>query len=492
MGNLRRRLATGGRNDAYPPAPHRASGPTTTHLMKTYCLSSLAVALGAASLSAQWNLAAPAASPTARSGASMVFDPIAGRAVLFGGTTGFSTSNQTWAYDGTTWTQLTPTTSPTGKTGMQLVYDAGRGVIVMFGSNNTSPFGGASVNQHWEFNGTTWTQIFPAATPGGRGNYGACYDVVRSRVVLYGGVANSMFPIAESGTWEFDGTTWAQITTVGSPGPLERPAMCYHLGIAKAVLFGGIDPQIGGTDTTWLYDGTTWTAAVIAGAKPAVRTGARLVYDTVRDVSVLSGGLDPNTGAPILDTWEFNGASWTQIPTAAPGRLGQATAFLPTIRQVVQFGGMNPTTFADQNDTWHYGAKVRTFGAGCAGSNGVPALAANDAPRLGQNYTLTLTNLVPSSTLAILVAGLSDQTGPFGPLPASLAGFGMPGCSALVSSDVVLFLGTSGGSAVSSLAIPNAVGFVGLTLFHQGVSFDAAANAGGLTVSNAVAGTLGQ
>jgi hypothetical protein len=460
--------------------------------MNKLSISSLAVALATASLSAQWAQAAPATSPAARFGASMAYDPAAGRLVMFGGSTGVGSLNQTWAYDGTTWTQLTPTTSPTGKVGMELVYDSLRGVTVMFGSMNTSPFGGASVNQTWEFNGTTWTQIFPAATPGGRGNYGACYDQNRSRVVLYGGTANSMFPIAESGTWEYDGTTWTQITTAASPGPLERPAMCYHASIGKAVLFGGIDPQIGGVDTTWLYDGTNWTAAVIPGSKPSVRTGARLTYDPFRAVSVLSGGMNPTNGAPILDTWEFDGASWTQVPTAVTGRLGQAMAYLPTTFQVVLFGGMNPTTYANLGDTWQYGAKVRTFGAGCAGSNGVPALAALDAPRLGQSYTLQLTNLVPSSGLAIMVAGLSDQTGPFGPLPASLAGFGMPGCSALVSSDVVVFVGNIGGTAVLSTAIPAGVGFMGLTLFHQGVSLDAAANAGGLTVSNAVAGTLGR
>ena len=94
----------------------------------------------------------------------MAYDPMTGHVLMFGGDTGAfpsPASNQTWSYDGSTWTQLNPLTSPTGKLGIQLVFDSNRGVFVMYGSSNTSAFGGASVNQTWEFDGTTWTQVFP-------------------------------------------------------------------------------------------------------------------------------------------------------------------------------------------------------------------------------------------------------------------------------------------------------------------------------------------
>lgn len=459
--------------------------------MNTRILTTVLLAT-AGSLSAQWNSQAPANFPSARSGAAMAFDPTTNRALLFGGTAGFSTSNQTWAFNGLNWAQLTPTASPTGKTGMQLVHDPVRGVFVMYGSSNTSPFGGPSVNQTWEFDGTTWTQVFPATTPGGLGNYGACYDSVRGRVVIYGGTANSFFPIAESGTWEYDGTNWSLRTTTGTPGPLERPAMCFHTGLGRSVLFGGIDPQIGGVDTTWLYDGTSWTAAPVTGARPAVRTGATMTYDSVRGVCVLTGGLNPTTGAPIVDTWEFDGVGWTQLPTGTTGRYAAAMTFMPNLRQVVLFGGYNPVTFADLGDTWLFGAKVRTFGTGCVGSSGVPALSATDAPRLGQNYTLTLNNLPPSSSVAFFAVGWSDQTSPLGPLPLSLAAVGMPGCSLLVSGEVLLVISATGGVSTLVTSLPNDAAFVGIEQFHQGCSIDPAANPAGLATSNAVRGVIGR
>ncbi|MCA8963807.1 MAG: hypothetical protein H6838_18890 [Planctomycetes bacterium] len=460
--------------------------------MKNVSLGGLTLAIACSPLAAQWNQASPATSPSARSGHALCYDSTGNRALLFGGSAGFSTSNETWSFDGSNWTQLSPIASPTGKTGMELVHDPIRGVTVMYGSMSTSFFGGPSVDETWEFDGTTWTQVFPVTTPGGLGNYGACYDLLRQRVVIYGGSADSFFPIAESGTWEFDGTNWTQMQVPATPGPLERPSMCFSINLGKTVMFGGIDPQIGGNDTTWLYDGTSWTAANVVGVKPSPRTGAEMVYDSNRGVCVLSGGVDPMTGQAIVETWEFDGTSWAQMPSVNTGRYGHSMAYLPAQKQVLQFGGIDPSTFSDLADTWEYGAKSRTFGTGCAGSNGVPALAAVDAPRLGATYTLNVTNLVPSSAFAFMATGLSDQTGPFGALPFSLAGFGMPGCSALVSGEALVLIPATAGTATWNATMPNAAAFMGLTLFQQAISFDAAANAAGLTVSNAHAGVVGR
>lgn len=453
--------------------------------MNTQAFGPIALLLVAASASAQWQQLTPAASPTARSGAGMTFDPVTNSVLLFGGSTGLSSSNQTWSYDGSTWTQLAPAVSAPAKVGIELVYDVARGVTVMYGGLNTSFFGGPSVDQTWEWNGSTWTQAFPTTTPGGLGNYGACYDVVRSRVVLYGGSADSFFPIAESGTWEFNGTNWSLVATATSPGPLERPAMCFHAGINRTVMFGGIDPQIGGVDTTWLFDGTNWTAAPITGAKPAVRTGAKMVYDSLRGVCVLTGGANPNTGSAIVDTWEFNGTSWTQVANATTGRFAASLAYSPGSRRVVLFGGANPTNGNNLGDTWDYSRSLE-IGAGCAGSNGVPALTAASGPRLGQNYTMTLANLNPTVPVAVLALSLVA-------IPATpLAAIGMPGCTAYISPDVLLTLSASGGVASNTTAIPSGASLIGISLLAQGLSLDPNVNAASLTTSNALDGRLGQ
>lgn len=451
----------------------------------------LVTAIATSSLCAQWQLASPTSAPSARYGHGLTYDASANRVLLFGGSAGFSTSNETWAYDGSNWQQLSPTASPNGHTGIDMVHDPVRGVTLMYGGMSTSFFGGPSVDQTWEFDGTTWTQVFPVTTPGGLGNYGMAYDLVRQRVVLFGGSSNSFFPIAAADTWEFDGTNWALRTPATNPGPLERPAMCFHQGLGRTVLFGGIDPQFGGNDTTWLYDGTTWTAAAVTGARPSVRTGAKMAYDSVRGVCVLSGGVDPMNGSPIVDTWQFDGASWTQVPTVNSGRYAHGMAFLPTSRQVVLFGGSNPATFSDLGDTWLFGATATAFGSGCLGSNGVPQLAAVDAPRLGSTYTLNLGNLPLGSGAAFVAVGFSNQTSPLGALPFALDGIGMTGCASLTSAEALVLVPVNAGTATVATAIPSSVAFVALTLHHQGFAIDAAANAAGATASNGITGVVG-
>ena len=458
-------------------------------------LSAFAAAIAAVSGTAfaQWHQVTTTTVPTARLDAAMTYDP-SGRILMFGGAPTFGTpSNETWSYNGGDWTRLLPATSPTGRSGGGMVYDVARGVAVLYGGVNASAFGGPSIDQTWEFDGTNWSRIITTATPGGLGWFGLAYDSVRHRTVLYGGDADSTFPISSNGTWEYDGANWQLITTTGSPGPLERAAMCYHQGLGRTLLFGGIDPQTGGNNNVWSYDGATWTALPVSGTRPSGRTGARMVYDAVRSVCIMHGGLNFTTGAILTDTWEFDGSAWTQIATPAPSpsRWATAMAMDPVRRQVVIYGGASSNGSA-LTGTFEYGASYRLFGTGCAGSNGVPAIAGVDAPRLGTPFNVQISNLALASSSAFVFTGISNTSSPLGALPLNLAGVGMPGCTLYVSADVLTIVPAAAGSATWSLAIPANAGLIGMPFFNQAASIDPSANAAGLCASNAGAGVVGK
>jgi hypothetical protein len=263
--------------------------------------------------------------------------------------------------------------------------------------------------------------------------------------------------------------------------------MCFHAGIGKTVLFGGLDVQIGGNDKTWTYDGTNRTEVVIAGAKPSPRTGARMAYDSFRGVCVMTGGQDPMTGTPFADTWEFDGTSWTQIASSlATPRLQGMLAFMPTSRRMIYYGGINFTTFTLYSDTQFYGASVESFGSGCAGTNGVPTLSASGAPRLGDNWTLNIGNLNTSFNLATMVFGFAEVPGglDLGPV------LGMPGCFLHVTPDLLL-TATSGVGGNASWSWTPITGVVGDTIYAQALCLDPTVNAFGWTMSNALVMTLG-
>ncbi len=438
----------------------------------------LALAASSSAALAQWQQFAIAPSPTARVGAAMDYVPLNGGLLLFGGSAPLI-NNETWTFDGFAWTQLAPAVSPTARSGAQLVHDSNRGVAVLYGglaSNISIP---PPTNQTWEWNGATWAQVTPAANPGNRYLYGACYDSVRSRVVMYGGATTQLISVPNSQTWEYDGTTWVQVTTTGNPGPRERPAMCFHQGLGKAVMFGGGNGS-GVTDQTWLYDGVagTWQQVAMAGVKPPGRNAATLSYDAVRGLCVLTGGQDAN--GVLADTWTFDGASWTQQPTTTTGVRDHMAAFLPNLAQVVKFGGFVTGPFVLTNETWGMGSGV--FGQGCAGSNGTPSLAASSAPRTGQPWTLNMGNLAPAFSAAILAFGFFQLPG------IDLGIIDMPGCSAFTFADITIVANGIGGSA--SWTWSSVTGGIGDVFFGQAYCLDPGITPLGFTVSNAVYVTL--
>ncbi|MFN9947200.1 MAG: hypothetical protein ACK56S_10160 [Planctomycetota bacterium] len=435
-----------------------------------------------ATLAAQWSIAGPPTSPGNRAGHAMAGDGL-GNVVLFGGTAAFAPTNQTWRFDGFTWTQLAPAAAPTARSLASLVHDPVRGRYVLYGGWTSAVSIGTASNQTWEFDGANWTQVVPPTSPPGLWKHGACFDAARNRVVVYGGARNG-FPIAENATWEFQGANWTQVATTSNPGPLERPAMCYATAFGYTVLFGGVDPQTGGSDATWSYNGASWQVLPIVGPRPPARGGAQLAYDSIRNVCVLTGGLDPVTGTPCTDTWELDGGTWTLLPGSfAPGR-DFGLAFDPVRRFVVRHGGIAGA--ATNGQTWLFGARSDLYGAGCPGSNGVPALTAGDGPRLGAGWPLTLANANLNAPVAALVLGLANAPG------VPLDGIGMPGCTAWASADVLLVAPAPNGAAAWSVQLPANAGLVGVQLYAQGLSLDLGWNPAGLVSSNAVDGLAGR
>ncbi len=430
---------------------------------------------------AQWAQFAPNTLPGRLGYAAMETD-VTGNVLMFGGRpflpSGFVT-NRTWTFNGTHWTLRTPATSPPASWGSRLVLDTARNVVVLYGGyqiSETYP----PQDQTWEWNGTTWTQAFPVHTPAGLGWHGMSYDSLRNRVVVFGGIRQDQIDTGE--TWEYDGVDWTRITTVNSPGPRRGHGMCFHAGIGRTVLFGGIHAQTGGNDTTWVYDGSDWSPRTILGPKPAARLGGNLVADSVRSVCVLTGGTTQSPLALAGDTWEFDGTLWVAVPTAITARDGSAMAFDANQRLMILHGGMTATMLFDDS-SWAYGAQSGTLGVGCVGTHGVPSLTALDAPRLGQSYTTTLSNLDPAINLAILMFGFTSSSG------VSLAAYGMPLCSLFTTPDITLGVVGAGGTA--NWVWPTVAGALGTSLYGQALAFDPGANAAGLTVSNAIRATVG-
>lgn len=114
-----------------------------------------------------------------------------------------------------------------------------------------------------------------------------------------------------------------------------------------------------------------WTPRPATPA-PVARTRTAMAFDSARGVTVLFGG-QPTAGGPVLaDTWEWNGATWTQQVVPGPqGRFNHCMAYDSARGRVVLFGGSTAWPVQGLADTWEW-----------SGTAWVPILIVGPTPRL--------------------------------------------------------------------------------------------------------------
>jgi len=302
--------------------------------------------------------------PSSRHGHSIVFDPVRGVTVLFGGLRRdacccFEYLAETWEWDGARWT-LRAETGPRGRYGTAMAYDSARDVTVLFGGYfNDDCYGDGSgdyLGDTWEWDGTVWV---PRSTggPSPRSGHAMGYDAARGVTVLFGGHRYDSSRPYPGDTWEWDGTQW-QPGKGAVPTPRWYHAMAFDERQGVVVLFGGNDDNPLPSDDTWQWDGDKWTYIPRGG--PAARYGHAMAYDSIRGVTVMFGGYGDTF---FGDTWEWDGTSWTLRSDTGPApRMRHAMAFDSARGVTVLFGGYGWSgggqTF---NDTWEWDGGMWTL-----------------------------------------------------------------------------------------------------------------------------------
>lgn len=390
-------------------------------------------------------------SPIAAPGpGAMAYDDLRDRTVFFGGGSGYSPFSFLFELDGDAWTAVMPRAPwPTPRFWPAAVYDSRRGEVVMYGGADLGP---TYFTDTWRWNGTTWTQAFPAQSPPAMVGHAMSYDEGRDRIVLFG-----------TSTWEWDGTNWLPRHSSASPSPRTSPAMTYDARRARTVLFGGYQSTTSYFDT-WEWDGTDWTLVATTGVQPTVFT-PNLAFDRERDRSLLIG---QQTGG----TWgafEFDGSSWSVAATPPGVAAGGSLVYDRQRGRLVYLATDRPVP--NTGVTWVYDtpglAVAQPYGVAC----GAPALRARTDPtaRPVLGGTLGVDILDVPAGAAFLCFGWSNRQVLNLQLPASMEGFGLPGCWILQSDDAITLpcVPTGPTTARFSMAIPAQASFTGLRFFLQ-------------------------
>ncbi|GAC1327510.1 MAG: hypothetical protein NVSMB17_01630 [Candidatus Dormibacteria bacterium] len=324
------------------------------------------VARLAAAGTGTWAMTQPSSPDLARAGAASAFDSGRGVTVVYGGWSKGTISGDTWEYDGQTWTRRLPANSPGPLLGAAMSYVTSSGRVMLFGGVGMDGLSSTT----WEWDGVNWTQRAFDGPPG-RMFPGLAYDSSRSRAVLFGGVRGTCdgdgdaeddsdcATAFQGDTWEWDGNTWTQAAPAASPSARGFISLAHDANRGRTVLFGGLDAS-GTRQDTWEYDGLTWRQAASGG--PAARAAYGVAYDSQRKTSVLFGGCQ--AGANDGSTWEWSGAGWTSRPTYGnPGpRTSPTMVFDARNARTVLMGGINSSSCEPRNqpigDTWELSIPV--------------------------------------------------------------------------------------------------------------------------------------
>jgi len=353
---------------------------------------------------------APSQQPSNRSWTEMIFDPVAGKPVLFGGSGG-TYRNDILQLDlpGLRWvdvelfvdnSNVTPYGPPCGRDEVTFTYDPVNALYWIFGGSGFVCGSRTSTTG----SGTTSIQIVDATLPSGVVDFYKDYFLTVTGGVTYRAYVTAYDPVTKTltltppiaalkpgmsyqirsqpggGAWNYSPATrlWHgfDAPSFGYTGPMPvsrlSPTVAYSDADQALVMFGGAV-----FNDTWALDvkTQTWIQMIPDGRTTSPPRRAQLInsmaYDPVNDLFVLFGGRCGDTNCagvpynkPLGDTWTYRLSTntWTQVhPPASPApRFQHTLTYDPVNRVMVLFGGRDGGTNF-YGDTWVYDVVANTW-----------------------------------------------------------------------------------------------------------------------------------
>jgi hypothetical protein len=258
------------------------------------------------------------------------------------------------------WTQKQEV-GPVARWAHAMAYDGSRGRTVLFGGELSIPSGSrpgfgrlGDGSDTWEWDGENWTQLADSGPPA-RSLHTLAYDSARGVTVLFGGAgANGLL----GDTWVWDGANWTQ-KSIDGPTPRATAPMAFDSTRGRTVLFGGSGDWDGvngtGLGDTWEWDGAAWSEIGDFGAPASMFAALAFKGDSV---ALLDGAASVQAEATTIltETWSWDGQHWTIRQHFSPSpRWGHAMCYDTKRNCLVLFGGLSsPQMDTAFGDTWEH------------------------------------------------------------------------------------------------------------------------------------------
>ncbi|MCI4330730.1 MAG: hypothetical protein L3K19_02640 [Thermoplasmata archaeon] len=201
----------------------------------------------------KWTQLSPSTAPSPRRVAGVTYDVASRHVVLFGGHAGslsvpakYIFYNDTWTFRGGAWTQLQTPVAPAPRGEPTIVYDPLDGYILGFGGYNYH----ITFGDTWSLHGSVWTNLSSTMTlaPPARDGAGAAFDYNGSGVVMFGGhQGGAIF----NDTWWYHAGSWSAVHPAVSPAKRGGVPLAWDRADGFGVIFGGLSPR-GWLNDTWV------------------------------------------------------------------------------------------------------------------------------------------------------------------------------------------------------------------------------------------------
>lgn len=334
--------------------------------------------------------------------------------------------------------------------------------------------GGGEGVERW--NGTTWSALGSGL---GYASQVEALAVLPNGDLVAGGLIASAPPFVANNIVRWDGSGWSPLGT----GTSDRVLAVLPLADGS-LLVGGAFSFAGGVAANAIarWDGATWSA-LGGGMNGSVRSLLQLPNGDV----LATGDFTTAGGLPANRVARWDGVAWSAFGSGLDGQ-GRALAMRANGEVLVggnfRIAGDVPGIHLAAIDSTCL-PTAAAFGAGC--STGV--LAAATLPWVDATFRSFGSGLPPVA----LVAAVYGVTPTVPPLALdSVFAEAAPGCQLLVAPDIVQTLVETTGAAESTILLPNTPPLVGVTFYHQMVSFEIGVGAiVSITSTNALQLTAG-
>jgi cysteine-rich repeat protein len=281
-----------------------------------------------------------------------------------------------------TWRNLTPVPDvpPGSRIEVSTAFDSRRGVLVFYGGRIVTN------NDTWEWNGSSWRQrcISPScqSTPAPT-DVAMAYDPIRSKIMV----------VSNNEAWDFDGDSWQRTSQNIQPSVdfVQRRSMQFDPARGAMFLFGGVG--VVSVADVWKFEANQWRLQPVK--LPVALTKPVVAFDAGRQRVVLFGGetrLQFSQLIPNLNTYEFDGTTFTQIASNLPFDPNEATAaFDPISNRVIALDA--------RFDTWEL-APDPTKPRGAVWRQRTPVVSPNNIILPSMQYDTIHHNLLVVGTAA--------------------------------------------------------------------------------------------